>query len=252
MNPDTYGEKIADVYDELYGDVSAAAIETLAALAGANRRALELGIGTGRMALPLAAKGVEVHGIDASPSMVKRLREKPGGDQIPVTVDDFSNVGSVSGGPFDLVFCAFNTFFVLLTQEDQLRCVDGVSSLLTPNGVFVLELFVPDLSRFERHQPVLVGALKENDLQIEASHHETVTQRVSTRIVRIRDGNVQVFPIELRYAWPSELDLMARLAGMRLANRWSGWDREAFKAGSDRHISLYQREGSTVSGRGHE
>lgn len=242
MNPATYGDKIADVYDELYGDVSPAAIETLASLAGATGRALELGIGTGRLALPLIAKGVHVHGIDASRAMIKRLREKQGGDQIPVTVDDFANVGSVPGGPFDLVFCAFNTFFSLLTQADQVRCFKGVSSVLTGTGVFLLELFVPDLSRFTKHQPTLVGAHKEDELQIEASHHEPVTQRVSSRIVRIWDGQVRVFPIEIRYAWPSELDLMARLAGMRLANRWGSWDHKPFEAGSEMHISVYQRQ----------
>lgn len=244
MKPATYGDKIADVYDELYGDVSPAAIETLATLAGRNGRALELGIGTGRMALPLTEKGVEIHGIDASAAMLVKLRGKPGGSQIPVTVDDFVNVGSVPGGPFDLVFCVFNTFFSLLTQEDQLKSFEGVSSILTPKGMFALELFVPDLSRFERHQPALVSAIDEDDLQIEASHHETATQRVSSRIVRLRDGKVRVFPIEIRYAWPSELDLMARLAGMRLANRWSNWDRKPFQAGSGMHISVYQREDS--------
>src|SRR5262245_43043747 len=119
MNPGTYGEKIAEVYDELYRDVSPAAIEMLASLAGAHGRALELGIGTGRIAIPLAGMGIEIHGIDASPSMISKLRGKPGGDGIPVTVDDFANVGNIQGGPYDLVFSVFNTFFCLLTQDDQ-------------------------------------------------------------------------------------------------------------------------------------
>ena len=242
MNPATYGDKIADVYDELYGDVSPAAIETLASLAGTNGRALELGIGTGRLALPLAAKGIEVHGIDSSLLMTKKLQEKQGGEQIPVTVDDFANVGSVQGGPFDLVFCAFNTFFALLTQEDQLRCFKGVSSILARKGVFVVELFVPDLSRFTKHQPALVGALDEDEVQIEASRHESITQRVSSRLVRISQGHVRVYPIEIRYAWPSELDLMARLAGMQLRSRWSSWDRQPFGPGSGMHVSVYQHE----------
>jgi SAM-dependent methyltransferase len=240
MNSATYGDKIADVYDELYSDVSAGAIETLASLAGANGRALELGIGTGRLALPLAARGVSVHGIDASHAMIRRLKEKPGGDQILVTVDDFVNIGSIPDRPFDLAFCGFNTFFALLTQEDQLTCFKGVSSILTRAGAFVLELFVPDLSRFDRHQPALIGALEDDDLQIEASRHDAMTQRVSSRMVQIRDGTVRVFPIEIRYAWPSELDLMAQLAGMRLAERWGGWDRSPFKASSGMHISVYR------------
>jgi len=118
MDPAKYGDTIGEVYDELYSDVSPSMIETLVRLAGANGRALELGIGTGRIALPLAARGVEVHGIDSSRVMIEKLREKEGGEQIAVTLDDFTNVGSIKGGPFDLVFCAFNTFFALLDQED--------------------------------------------------------------------------------------------------------------------------------------
>jgi SAM-dependent methyltransferase len=242
MNAATYGDKVAEVYDELYGDVSPAAIETLASLAGTNGRGLELGIGTGRLALPLAAKGIEVHGIDSSPLMTKKLREKRGGEHISVTVDDFANVGSVQGGPFDLVFCAFNTFFALLTQEDQVRCFKGVSSVLAGRGVFVVEAFVPDPGRFTKHQAALVGAIDEDDVQIEASRHDHITQRVSSRLVRIKQGQVQVYPIEIRYAWPSELDLMARLAGMKLTSRWSSWDRRPFGSDSNMHVSVYQRE----------
>lgn len=240
MKPSTYGDKIADVYDELYGTVSPAVIEALAELAGKGGRALELGIGTGRLALPLAAEGIEVHGIDASPAMIQRLRKKEGGEEIPVTVDDFVNVGEVQGGPFDLDFCAFNTFFALLTQEDQVRCFEGVASILGREGVFALELFVPDLNRFGRPQPALVASFDEEDVQIEAVRCELMTQRVSSRLVWISDGRVRIFPIEIRYAWPSELDLMAGIAGLRLASRWGGWDRSPFGSDSPRHISVYQ------------
>jgi len=246
MNPATYGDRIADVYDELYGDVPPAAVETLATLAGTNGRCLELGIGTGRLALPLAARGLAIHGIDASPLMTKKLREKAGGDRIPVTLGDFADVGSVKGGPFDLVFCAFNTLFALLTQDDQVRCFKGVASVLSRKGVFVVEAFVPDPSRFAKHQPALVGDVGDvdEDVEIEASRHDGVAQRVSSRLVRIRQGHVRVCPVEIRYAWPAELDLMARLAGLQLANRWSGWDRQPFGAGSVAHVSVYQRESS--------
>jgi SAM-dependent methyltransferase len=204
---------------------------------------LELGIGTGRMALPLAAKGVEVHGIDASSSMVSKLRQKPGGERIPVTMDDFANVGGVQGGPFDLVFVVFNTFFGLLAQGDQVGCFKGVSSILSKSGVFALELFVPDLSRFTTPQPVLLaGGLNEDEVRMEASRHDMTTQRVSSRMIRIKDGQAKIYPIEIRYAWPSELDLMARLAGMELKHRWSGWDRLPFGPGSGIHISVYQRQ----------
>jgi SAM-dependent methyltransferase len=244
MDAATYGDKIADIYDELFTDVPQAAIETLASLAGRNGRALELGIGTGRVALPLAGKGIEVHGIDASSLMVNKLRQKAGGERIPVTLDDFANVASVQGGPFDLVYCVFNTFFTLLTQEDQLKCFQGVSSILSKDGVFVLEEFVPDLSRFATHQPILVaGGLKEDEVQMEVSRHDIIAQRVSSRLVRIKDGHpVRVYPIEIRYAWPSELDLMARLAGMELKDRWSGWDRRPFAPGTAMYVAVYQRQ----------
>jgi len=244
MDAATYGDKIADIYDELFRDVPQAEIETLASLAGTNGRALELGIGTGRVALPLAAKGVEVHGIDASSLMIRKLREKADGERIPVTLDDFANVGSVQGGPFNLVYCVFNTFFGLLAQEDQVRCFKGVSSILAKGGVFVLEVFVPDLTRFTTHQPILVaGGLNEDEVQMEASRHDITTQRVSSRTVRIKDGHpVRVYPIEIRYAWPSELDLMARLAGMELKDRWSGWDRRPFHPGAGMYVAVYQRQ----------
>jgi SAM-dependent methyltransferase len=244
MNPATYGNTIADIYDELFRDVPPAAIETLAALAGANGRALELGIGTGRIALPLAAMGVQIHGIDASPLMVSKLRAKVGGERIPVTMDDFGNVGRIEGGPFDLVYCVFNTFFSLLTQDDQVRCMRGVSEILSDRGVFVLELFVPDLGRFMKYQPALVGNLDESTVNIEASRHDAITQRVSSRLVRIRDGQVRIYPIEIRYAWPSELDLMARLAGLELKDRWSSWDRKPFGSGAGIHVSVYRRRSS--------
>src|SRR5689334_21974445 len=143
MDAATYGDKIAEIYDELFTDVPQAEIETLASLAGANGRALELGIGTGRVALLLAAKGIEVHGIDASSLMISKLRAKAGGENIPVTMDDLAKVGNLKGGPFDLVYCVFNTFFALLTQEDQLKYFQGASSILATDGVFVLEEFVP-------------------------------------------------------------------------------------------------------------
>src|ERR1051326_2220318 len=172
MDAATYGDKVAEIYDDLYKPPPEVAIDTLAGLAGTNGRALELGIGTGRLALPLAAKGVEVHGIDASYAMIFKLRQKPGGGRIPVTQDDFANVGSVKGGPFDLIFCAFNTFFALLTQEDQVKCFKGASSILTPKGVFLIEAFVPDLTRFSTHQPILSGGFNDDEVQMESSRHD--------------------------------------------------------------------------------
>jgi len=236
----SYGNKIADVYDLLYEPPSEEMLARLAELAGAGGRALELGVGTGRVALPLVERGVEVHGIDASPAMVAKLRAKPRGGEVQVSVGDFAEVGGVAGGPFQLVYCVFNTFFVLLTQDEQLRCLEGVARVLAPGGRLVLELFVPDPTRFTRHQPPLLGAFRPDEVMFEASRHDAIGQRISSQLVRISNGGAAIFPIELRYIWPSELDLMARLAGMRLAERWGGWDRRAFGAKATMHVSVYE------------
>jgi SAM-dependent methyltransferase len=211
----------------------------LAELAGAGR-ALELGIGTGRVALPLSERGVEVHGIDASESMMEKLRSKPGGERIPVTLKDFADADVE--GAFSLVFVVFNTFFALVNQEDQLRCFRAVSERLTPDGVFVLEAFVPDLARFGRyHQRVEAGDLSLDRVRLEVARHDPVTQRIDGQHVVISEKETKLYPVHLRYAWPSELDLMARLAGLRLRERWGSWRRDPFNESSERHISVYGR-----------
>jgi hypothetical protein len=235
----TYGDLIADLYDELYGSLDpAAAVETLAALAG-DGPALELAVGTGRIALPLAERGVEVHGIDVSEAMVERLRAKPGGDRIRVTMGNFADVGVE--GPFPLVFVAFNTFFALTSQDEQVRCIANVAQRLTDAGVFALESFVPDLTRFRRHQTVNAITVEVDNVMLDVSRHDPVTQRIDAQHVFIRESGVRLQPVHLRYAWPAELDLMARLAGMRLRNRWGDWDRSPFTADSGRHVSVYER-----------
>jgi SAM-dependent methyltransferase len=237
----TYGDRIADVYDQwpaLPTDEKEA-VDFLAPLAGSGP-ALELGIGTGRVALPLAARGVEVHGIDASEAMVAKLRAKPGGADIPVTMGDFAGVGAE--GAFSLVFCVFNTFFGLLTQEDQVRCFQEVAGKLTPEGAFVLQAFVPDPSRFVRGQTTETMQAEPDHVHIAVARHDPLEQRVRSQHVLISEGGVKLYPVRLRYAWPSELDLMARLAGLRLRERWSGWKRQPFTAESTRHISVYGRE----------
>lgn len=236
----TYGDRIAEVYDELYGgmfDVEAT-VALLAELAGGGP-ALELGIGTGRVALPLAARGVPVHGIDASEAMVARLRAKPGGTAIPVTMGDFADVPVE--GVFSLVFVVFNTFFGLLTQDDQVRCFQHVGRRLTPDGVFVLECFVPDPTRFVRGQSVSATRVEIDRVVMDVAQHDPLNQRVMSQHVHITAQGIRLYPVHLRYAWPSELDLMARLAGLRLRHRWGGWRREPFTAASDRHISVYAR-----------
>jgi Methyltransferase domain len=226
--PETYGERIAEVYDEMFHPPTSAAdtVEFLAGLAG-DDRALELAIGTGRIALPLAARGIEVHGIDASEAMVAKLRAKPGGQDIPVTIGDFADVGV--DGRYRVIAIVFNTLWALLTQEEQARCVRNVADHLTEDGTFVTEMYVPDLARFDRGQRVHVRTIESRRVVLDVSQHDPKNQRVSNQLVVLEDGGgVSMFPLEIRYIWPSELDLMAELAGLRLRERWSGWNREPF------------------------
>ena len=237
---ETYGERIAGVYDELYPGVDAAAIATLNRLARGGR-ALELGIGTGRIALPLQETGVEVHGIDASPAMLERLRAKPGGENIPVTLGDFAEVAVE--GHYALIFVMFNTFYSLLTQEAQVRCFQNAARHLEPGGLFALEAFVPDLSRFSGGQAVRAVQVEDNQVQVDVSMHDPVRQQITSQHVFLAEGGVRLYPVRLRYAWPAELDLMARLAGLGLKHRWADWEGSAFSARSGMHISVYEQAG---------
>ena len=237
---DTYGERIAARYDELYGELDPKdAVETLAGLAEGRGPVLELAIGTGRIAVPLAARGVDVHGVDVSEAMVARLRSKPGGEAIPVTMANFADVPVE--GRYGVVFVAFNTFFGLTTQEEQVRCFDNVAAHLADGGVFVLEAFVPDVTRYDRRQRVSATSVALDEVQLEATTYDPVTQRSATQQVFLSNSGVELIPVVIRFAWPAELDLMARLAGLRLHERWGGWDRRLFAADSERHVSVYGR-----------
>jgi SAM-dependent methyltransferase len=239
-NVTTYGERIAEVYDQWPGlpQNTDAAVDCLARLAGRGP-ILELGIGTGRIALPLTQRGLSVHGVDASPAMVAQLRAKPGGEHIPVTIGNFADMAVE--GQFTLIFVVFNTFFGLLSQEDQVRCFLGVAQHLTDDGVFVLEAFVPDLARFDRGQRVDARTVETDRIQLDVSVHDPVQQHVVSQHVVVSEQGVRLFPVQLRYAWPSELDLMARLAGLQLRHRWAGWTQEPFTATSGSHVSVYAR-----------
>ena len=240
-NPEAYGEYFADRYDELYGPPPAAAVAYLAERAGPGGRALELGIGTGRVALPLADKGVAVHGIDVSRAMLAKLSAKPGGDRIPVTVGDFSTLEAVAGAPFQLIYCVFSTLFALTTQDSQAGCFRAVAAALAPGGAFVLEAFVPDPTRFSQRQPVLVRSVEDEGLTIEGCEHDVHHQQVKSRIVNLSPAGVRVLPLEFRYAWPSELNLMAELAGLRRTGRWADWDRRTLGPGDGMQISVYEK-----------
>ena len=238
--PSTYGDRWAEVYDELVQppNDTEATVDLLAAVAGRGP-VLELGIGTGRLALPLARRGIEVRGIDASEAMVRRLREKPGSDAISVTIGDFADVGVE--GRFSMVFVAFNTIFALPSQEDQIRCFANVAAHLEEGGRFVVSAFVPDLSRFDRGQRIEAVRVDADAVQLCASRHDAVQQLVASQHVVVGSNGIKLYPTQIRYAWPPELDLMARLAGLELRDRWGGWRREPFDSTSTSHVSVYER-----------
>jgi SAM-dependent methyltransferase len=240
MPENFFGEDVAEHYDddedEMFAPASiAATADLLAGLAG-DGAALELGIGTGRIALPLAERGVRVHGIDLSEAMVARLRAKPGGERIDVAIGDFATTRV--DGAFSLAYLVFNTIMNLTTQDEQVACFRNAAAHLEPGGCFVVEVGVPDLQRLprgERFRPFAIGAdhlgFDEYDVARQGliSHH----------YIRI-DGRLELRSIPFRYVWPAELDLMARLAGMELRERWAGWRREPFTSESDAHVSVWQ------------
>ena len=232
---------MADVYDEWFGVPADAedAVTFLGGLSGLGP-ALELGRGTGRVALPLAERGIEVHGIDASEAMVERLRAKPGGDGVPVPIGDFADVGVE--GRFSLVYVVFNTFFALLSQEDQVRCFANVARRLGEGGTFVVEAFVPDPARLVGGEVTQTKRVEVDRVFLETSHYDPVHQRVYSQNISMTETETKFYPVRIRYAWPSELDLVARLAGLRLRERWGGWRREPFEASSTRHVSVYEQE----------
>jgi SAM-dependent methyltransferase len=236
----SFGDNAAETYDDISqrGD-EVATVDFLEQLA---RRgpALELAIGTGRIALPLADRAIRVDGVDISPAMVARLRAKPGGDRISVTIGDFADVPVP--GDYRLIFVIFNTLFNLLTQQEQVRCFENVAAHLTDTGVFVVEAFVPTfLHRLRDNQYVDAEAVGVDEVRLDVARHDAVSQRLDESHVTLSRAGVQVNPIVTRYAWPAELDLMARIAGLRLKDRWAGWGREAFDSMSRRHVSVYGR-----------
>jgi len=202
--------------------------------------ALELGIGTGRIALPLAARGIRVDGIDISPAMVERLKAKPGADRIAVHLGDFADVDVEDS--YRLIFVVWNSFFNLLRQEEQVRCFENVAARLTEDGSFVVEAFVPSfLYRLPHDQRVETEAIEVDEVRIGVLRHDPVTQTLEQSHVSLSAAGVRLNPVVQRYVWPSELDLMARLAGLRLRHRWGGWNRESFGSSSAAHVSVYGR-----------
>jgi len=236
-----FGTRGAGRYDTSTGEefdpaVIEATVDFLAALAGAGR-ALELGIGTGRIALPLSQRGVQVHGIDLSQPMVDRLRARPGGDAIGVTIGDFSTTRV--DGSFALAYLVFNTIENLVTQDAQVTCFQNVAAHLAPEGRFVIECAIPDLRRLPHGETANVFDLSDDHWGID--EYDVVNQGlISHHFTRVGE-RIEHSAGPFRYVWPSELDLMARIAGMRLVERWPGWAREPFTSESRKHISVWRK-----------
>jgi SAM-dependent methyltransferase len=241
MPIDYLDEPVAARYDEATQELARPAVvkptvDFLAELAG-DGAALELGMGTGRIALPLAQRGVHVHGIDLSEAMIAQLRDKPGGDGIDVTVGDFAT--ATVPRQFSLAYLVFNTIMNLTSQDEQVECFQNVASHLEPGGCFVIEVLVPDvqgLPRGERLRPSYVGPTR-----LSFDEYDVVTQGLVSHHYRLDRDTAALRSIPFRYVWPAELDLMARLAGMQLRERWANWTREAFTAESTSHISVWEK-----------
>jgi SAM-dependent methyltransferase len=236
-----FGERVAARYDAHSGvmfdpEVVEPAAALLAELAGAGA-ALEFAIGTGRIALPLAERGTKVVGIDTSEAMLAQLREKPGADRVHALVGDMATTRVE--GEFSLVFLVFNTIFNLTTQEGQVACFENAAAHLSPGGRFVIEARVPELQRLPLGQTVLPWRAAPDGMSFYV--YDVVTQRLEGQHYHLADGRLEPSPIELRYAWPSELDLMARIAGMRLEHRWADWRRQPFTHLSPSHVSVYEK-----------
>ncbi|MGV9816925.1 class I SAM-dependent DNA methyltransferase [Nocardia xishanensis] len=238
---DYFGERVAARYDESSADrfepsAVHATVDVLAGLAGGGR-ALELGIGTGRIALPLAARGVPVHGIDLSRAMVARLRDKAGGGAVGVTIGDFATTRV--DGTFSVAYLVFNTIMNLTTQEAQVACFRNVAAHLEPGGSFVIEVMVPELRRLPAGQHVVPTYTSPTRWAFDT--YDIATQSMSSNHVEVVDGRGEFRSIPFRYVWPAELDLMAELAGLRLRERWGGWAREPFTSESGQHVSIWRK-----------
>ena len=234
-----YGRAAAGDYDALHAGLDpSAAVRTLTELA-AGGPVVEFGIGTGRIALPLAESGLEVHGIDGSPEMAQELRRKPGGAKIPVTVGNFA--GALAGTGFALALLALNTIYALPTQDAQVACFRNAARHLRPAGCFVAEAWIPDPGAFREGTAVRPIQIEGGHIELEVARIHPATQTMLTTKVHLSQEGTRLIPANHRYAWPAELDLMARLAGLRLVHRWENWHRAPFQDTSKAHISVWQK-----------
>ena len=236
-----FDERVAARYDESSAEMFSAeavdpTVDFLAGLAG-DGPALEFAVGTGRIALPLSRRGVAVHGIDMSKAMVARMRAKPGGEDIGVTIGDFST--TTVDGPFTLVYLVFNTISNLTTQAAQVACFRNAAAHLQPGGCFVIEVGVPSLRLLPPGETIHAFTVTENRWGFD--EYDIANQRMTSHHFEIVDGRAERFAVPFRYAFPAEYDLMAELAGMRLRERWAGWDREPFTSESRSHVSVWEK-----------
>lgn len=243
MPENYFDERVAKAYEarwpELFDPaVVEPAVTFLAGLAGSGA-ALELGIGTGRIAIPLRRRGVRVHGIELSPAMVEQLRAKPGTDDIVVTIGDFATTRV--DGSFRLAYLVLNTITNLTTQDAQVECFRNVAAHLEPGGCFVIEVYIPQLQRLPPGETIHPFTVTPTHLGFE--EYDVATQIAFSHHYWVVDGRLETFSAPFRYVWPSELDLMARLAGMTLRERWGGWDRQPFTADSRSHVSVWEKPG---------
>lgn len=241
MPKDYFGEHVAERYDESAADMFDPAtvdpvVDFLAELAS-DGSALELGIGTGRIALPLAQRGIRVHGIDLSEAMVARLRAKPGADQIGVTIGDFAT--TTVEGRFSVAYLLFNTIENLTSQDEQVACFLNVAAHLQPGGCFVIEVGIPDLQRLPPGETVRPFTVTPERFGFD--EYDIAGQGLISHHYWMDHGRLETVSMPFRYVWPAELDLMARIAGMSLRERWSGWNRESFTSESRQHVSVWEK-----------
>ena len=239
FGPSTFGELNADEYDALHDPgTTDACVSLIAGLAGIGD-VLELAIGTGRIALPLAQRGVKISGFDGSVEMLNILGEKPGGADIPTFVADMASFETDQ--QFDFAFLVFNTLYNLTTQDEQVRCFQHVAKHLRPGGRFLVEAFMPSRDRFENNQAVRTKHVSFNSVWLEAVQHDPVAQTLNYQRIRITEDGTTLKPLPMRYVWPSELDLMARAAGLTPVARWGGWHKEPLSASSEMYVIVYER-----------
>ncbi len=237
FDPASFGRFFAETYDDGAPDDTEATIAVLAGLAG-DGPVLELAIGTGRIGLPLAERGLRVDGVELAPEMAAKLREKPGGDQLNVVVGNMADVPVE--GHYRLIYVVYNSFTNLSEQEDQIRTVANAAAHLTDDGLFVVDGFLPrNLTRWPERQRVAVEVIEPEYVQFEVEMHDPSRQRVEKTHLAVTPDGPRFYPTVHRYVWPSELDLMARLAALELRDRWASWYREPFNAESDTYVCVY-------------